>query len=185
MKTMKGPKKIEIDVEMSGGPMSAMADEAEYADEQQFMEMAPEGKFTPKALMPLVKETNKMLPLFGQTPDYPAIREELGQLPVDFVRVLSMFKAAVDDAIEADVVTPDMAIDLSVIKDDSGLMLLAGKLNSLQKSMEFKRFLKEPMKEEEEMTTVDEERTPMPEMADEEIDETCYEEQCLKWLMKK
>lgn len=172
IKNMKGPKKVEIEVEMSGGPMSDMADEAEYMDEQKFMEMAPKGKFTPKALTSLVKETNKMLPLFGQTGDYPQIREELGQLPVDFVRVLSMFKAAVDDAIEADVVTPDMAIDLSVIKDDSGLMLLAGKLNSLQKSMQFKRFLKEPMKEEEEMSTVDEERTPMPEMADEEMDET-------------
>jgi hypothetical protein len=150
MKTMKGPKKVEIEVEMSGGPMSDMAEEAEYMDEQKFMEMAPKGKFTPKALTPLVKETNKLLPLFGQTGDYPVIREELGQLPIDFVRVLSMFKAAVDDAIEADVVTPDMAIDLSGIKDDIGLMLLAGKLNSLQKSMEFKRFLKEPMKEEEE-----------------------------------
>ena len=146
---MKGPKKVEIEVEMNGGPMSGMAQEAEYADEQQFMEMAPKGKFTPKALMPLVKETNKLLPLFGQEPNYPALREELGQLPTDFVRVLSMFKAAVDDAIEADVLSPDMAIDFAVIKDDSGLMLLAGKLNQLQKSMEFKRFLKEPMKEEE------------------------------------
>lgn len=147
---MKG-KKLEVEVSMEGGPVSGMTQEAEYMDEQKFMEMAPKGKFTPRALMPLVKETNKLLPLFGQEPNYPALKEELGQLPTDFVRVLSMFQAAVDDAIAADVLAPDMKIDFSAIKDDSGLMLLAGKLNQLQKSMEFKRFLKEPSKEEESM----------------------------------
>ena len=40
--------------------------------------------------------------------------------------------------------------------------------------MEFKRFLKEPRPEEETMT-VDEERTPMPEMAEDEIDATFME----------
>jgi hypothetical protein len=167
---MKMPKKIGIEVEVQGGPMQGMVSEAESVDEQMFEEMAPKGKFTPKALMPLVKETNKLLPLFGQTGDYPALREELPQLPTDFVRVLSMFKAAVDDAINSDVLSPDMAIDFSAIKDDSGLILLSGKLNQIGKSMEFKRFLKEPPKEEEEEITYDEERTPMPEMGDEEAD---------------
>ena len=148
---MKGPKKLEVEVSMEGGPMSGMADEAAMADEEMYMELAPKGKFTPKALMPLVKETNKLLPLFGQTANYPALKETLTELPTDFVRVLSMFKAAVDDAIAADAVSPDMELDFSGVKDDSGLMLLAGKLNVLGKSMEFKRFLKEPMKEEESM----------------------------------
>jgi hypothetical protein len=173
---MKSPKKIEVEVEMNGepGPVSGMADEAMMADEENYDAMAPKGKFTPRGLGPLVKETNKLLPLFGQTPDYPMIEEELTQLPTDFVRVLSMFVAAVDDAIEADVLSPEMALTFDGVTDDRSLMLMAGKLNQIGKSMEFKRFLKEPRPEEETMT-VDEERTPMPEMAEDEIDATFME----------
>lgn len=173
MKNMKGPKKIEVEVELEmngkSGPVSGMGDAATAADEENYDAIAPKGKFTPRGLGPLVKETNKLLPLFGQTPDYPMIKEELGELPTDFVRVLSMFVAAVDDAIEADVLDPEMALTFDGITDDRSLMLMAAKLNQIGKSMEFKRFLKEP-KPEEEMMTVDEERTPMPEMADDEID---------------
>jgi len=166
---MKKEPKVEIEIEMGNSPLKAMGEGAAEAEEGMFEEMAPKGKFTPKGLNALVVTTNKMLPLFGQEPTYPQLKEALGQLPTDFVRILSMFAAAVDDAIASDVLTPDMSLDFSGVKDDTGLMMLAGKMNSILKSMEFKRFLKEPKPEEEEMS-YDEEKTPMPEMAEEAAD---------------
>jgi len=172
MKMMKGDKmkkmpKVEIEVEMEG-PASGMGDAATEADDETYATIAPKGKFTPKGLGPLVKATNTLLPLFGQSPDYPSITENITELPTDFVRVLSMFVAAVDDAIEADMLDESMALSFDGITDDRALMLMAAKLGQIAKSMEFKRFLKEPKPEEEE--TYDEERTPMPEMADEAAD---------------
>jgi len=167
---MKGPKKIEIEVEMEGGkgPLGMMGAEAEDAEEGMYDEMAPKGKFTPRGLAPLVKAANALLPLFGQTPDYPALNEPLTQLPNDLVRVLSMVVAAVDDAIAAEAVGPDVAIVLDGVTDDRALMLLAAKMTALAKDREFKRFLNEPGPAPE--ANVDEERTPMPEMADEAAD---------------
>jgi len=168
---MKMPK-VEVEVEMESGgpkgPMGMMGAEAEDAEEGMYEEMTPKGKFSPKGLMPLVKAANALLPLFGQTPDYPALNEPMTELPVDMTRVLSMFIAAVDDAMEADALGPDMALSLDGVVDDRGLMLLAAKIGALAKDKEFKRFLKEPG--EMKAPALDEERTPMPEMADEAAD---------------
>jgi len=168
---MKGPKKVEVEIEMNGegpkGPMSGMAQGAEMEEEDMYGEMTPKGKFTPKGLQPLVKATNILLPLFGQTPDYPAMKEAVGEIPVDLFRVLTMFAAAVDDAISNEIIAPEMKLSFDGLRDDSGLMLLAGKLSKLALDREFKKFLKEPAPEAE-APTVDEERTPMPEMGEEE-----------------
>jgi len=167
-------KNMKVSIEMMGNepsPVSGMTDEAQYEDESTMNEMAPKGKFTPKGLGPLVKNTNIMLPLFGQTPDYPMIAEEVNQLPTDFFRILSMFKAAVDDAIAEEIVGADMAIDFNTLKDDTSLMLLAGKLNQLAKNKEFKKFLKEPPKNETKATEAGEEGgMPEEEMSSENAD---------------
>ena len=167
---MKMPK-VEVEVEMENegkGPMAGMAAEAEDSEEGMYEETAPKGKFSPKGLMPLVKAANALLPAFGQTPDYPALKEPMTQLPTDLTRVLSMFIAAVDDAVSAEAVDPQMTLSLDGVTDDRGLMLLAAKIDALAKNKDFKRFLKEPGPMPE--ANVDEERTPTPEMADEAAD---------------
>ena len=130
-------------------PMGAEVEGAEEADQAMFEEMAPKGNFTSRGLSPLVKATNKLLPLFDQTPDYPEV-PDTKQLPPDFTRILAMFAGAVGDAISEEVLNPEMAIQLDNVRDDSGLMALAGKLDMLSKDRDFKKFLKEPMEEEEE-----------------------------------
>lgn len=140
-------KGMDIKIEIGKGkpgPVTGMAQEAEMSDEQNYDAMSPTGNFTPKGLSALVKATNIMLPLFGQTGDYPMLNQPLKKLPTDFTRVLTMFKAATDDAIAEEVIGSDMAIDFEMLKDDSSLMLLAGKLNQLAKNKDFKKFLKEP-----------------------------------------
>lgn len=167
---MKMPKvEIEMEMDEEEGPASGMGAAAAEAEDDMMEEMAPKGKFTPKGLAPLVKAANALLPLFGQTGDYPMITETVTVIPTDLFRVLSMFAAAVDDAIAGDMVDGEMAMDFSGVRDDSSLMLLAGKLSKLAANRDFKKFLKEPMAPKEE-SKVDEERTPMPKMTPEDED---------------
>jgi hypothetical protein len=142
-------------------PVAEMLNEAELADEEMYDKMSPTGEFTKKGLNNLVSATNRLLPVFGQTPDYPTFTEDLTKLPTDFVRVLSMFADAVDDAMEAEVVGADMALSLDAISDDLSLTAAASKLDALSRNKEFKKFLKEPYaksesKEKEEIGPVKE-----------------------------
>lgn len=145
---------------------------AEEADAEMYEAMAPRGDFTSRGLDPLVKATNKLLPAFDQTPDYPQV-EDTNVLPTDFVRVLAMFQAAVEDAIANDVVRPEMRIDLDNVRDDTALMTIAGKLDMLSQDRAFKSFLKEPMEEDELEEGMEEmgEEEMMPEMTMEEEDD--------------
>lgn len=142
-------KKIEIKI---GGPIEGAnapeVEEVQAEDAKMVGELSPKGNFTGRGLAPLVKSTNKLLPLFGQTGDYPQLARNLKQLPEDFTRVLLMFKTAVDDAIAEEVVGPEMAINLDAIVDDTTLMALSGKLDMLSRTREFKKFLSEPPKQE-------------------------------------
>lgn len=130
---------MEMEIEIQG---------AEQDDEMMFDDMAPEGNYTPKALNNLVKATNRLLPLFDQTPDYPTFNEPLTKLPTDFVRVLMMFSGAIDDAIANDMIDEEMSFELQEITDDAMINMLAGKVNNLVNSKEFKRYLKEMPNEE-------------------------------------
>lgn len=130
---------MEMEIEIQG---------AEEDDEMMFDDMAPEGNYTPKALNNLVKATNRLLPLFDQTPDYPTFNEPLTKLPTDFVRVLMMFSGAIDDAIANDMIDEEMSFELQEITDDAMINMLAGKVNNLVNSKEFKRYLKEMPDEE-------------------------------------
>jgi hypothetical protein len=88
------------------------------------------------------------------------------KLPTDFTRILSMFVAAVDDAIDEGILNPEMKIDLAQVRDDAGLMSLSGKIEMLAKDREFKRFLQEDQKEEEQAPEMEEEMAMSPEEED-------------------
>jgi len=158
---------IGIGARPAGAPLAEDLGAAEEADEAMYEEMAPRGNFTSRGLDPLVKATNKLLPLFDQSPDYPMV-EDTDVLPTDFVRILAMFSGAIDDAIANDVLREEMAFDLSTVIDDSGLMTLAGKLDMLSKDRDFKKFLSEPYEAEEEMDMETEEEPEM--MSEEDMD---------------
>jgi hypothetical protein len=151
----KTPKQeMEVEIKLGGrdprsSPVAEDLNDLEMEDDDLYASMAPKGVFTSRGLTPLVKVTNKMLPLFGQSPDYPTL-SDTKQLPTDFTRILAMFVNAVSDAIQEEVLSPEMAINLDTVRDDTGLMSLAGKLDMLSKDRGFKMFLKEeaPMKEE-------------------------------------
>jgi hypothetical protein len=150
---MKKKPNVEVEIQIGGrapgsSPVAEELNELEMEDEEAYAAMAPKGSFTSRGLDPLVKNVNKLLPLFGQDPSYPKIADT-SQLPTDFVRVLSMFVAAVDDAVEEGIVNPEMKIDLGMVKSDSDLMSLSGKIEMLARDREFKRFLQEEAPEEE------------------------------------
>jgi len=150
-----------------GEPMGEELEMAEEADAEMFEAMAPEGDFTSRGLDPLVRATNRMLPLFDQTGDYPMV-EDTKKLPTDFVRILAMFQQAVEEAIDEDVVNEEMRISLDDVRDDTALMTIAGKLDMLSKDREFKRFLEAPVEEEEMAEEMREETGATPMSAEEE-----------------
>jgi len=144
------PSEIEIEIQS-----------AEQEDEQGFADKAPRGMFTRKGLNNLVKATNRLLPAFEQTPDYPMFEADTEQLPTDFVRVLSMFEGAVQQAISDGVVGEDMMISLDGVSDDQALNLLAGKVTALAQNKEFKKFLKNPpAPKQEEEPSMEEQSAP-------------------------
>lgn len=149
-------------------PLAQTLNEAELADEQSYDAMAPTGKFSAKALNALVKSTNKILPLFGQTPDYPTFSQDITKFPTDFVRVLGMISQATKDAAAAEAITPDMVVSLDNLTDDRSLLVEAGRLDALSKNKDFKSFLKEPKpadglppEEEEDLTVPADEAADM------------------------
>lgn len=171
---MKGAK-IEIKIGGKGEEMEDKSPEtmgAEMADDEVYMEMAPKGNFTPKGLNNLVKAANQLLPLFGQSPDYPTFSESIKSLPTDFVRVLAMFKAAVDEAIAEGVLGEELAISFDNVIDDLSLTSLAGKISQMAKNFNFKKFLKEAPPEETRATEAGEEMgMEEEEMSDGEMDD--------------
>jgi hypothetical protein len=161
--TMTPDEKMELE-KMRAAAMSRQGDVEEMEDEAYAM-AAPKGKFSGKVANALVEATNRLLPLFGLTDKYERFDSAMmTELPVDFVRLLSMFKAAVDDAVAEGVLPEDAVIELSVIKDDAGLQGLAGRIGMAAKSPGFKRFLMRKVKE-------------APEMEEEESDEPTSEEE--------
>jgi len=123
---------------------------AEQEEEVAFAQMAPRGRFSAKALNNLVKATNRLLPKFGQTPDYPEFDGNITEFPTDFVRVLAMFQGATDDAVEQGIVDDEFAFDFENISDDANLMVLAGKINKLASDKQYDRYLRSQPTEEEE-----------------------------------
>lgn len=128
-----------------------------------FAEMAPKGSFTKGALNSLVKAHNKVSSLF-ELDTYPSFTEDIKEFPVQFVKELSMISAAVADAIAEDILDASMAIDLSTVKTDRDIASLAGRLDMIAKSKDFKKFLASPREEE---VVMEEEVAPMPEGGEE------------------
>ena len=91
---------------------------AEQDDESMYQNMAPKGNFSSKALNILVGATNKLLPLFGQSPDYPQFQEGAKVLPNDFVRVLAMFQGATNQAVDAEDVPAELDFMMEDLTDD-------------------------------------------------------------------
>ena len=143
---------------------------AEQDDEMMFAQMSPKGNFTSKALNNLVKATNRLLPLFGQTPDYPMFEGNLTEFPTEFVRVLTMFKGAVDSAVQNDLLDDELSFDMAEVQSDEMVNMLAGKINQLVNERDFKRYLKETTAEEEVEEEEVEEVEPDGEMVEEDID---------------
>lgn len=163
-----------IDLETMGKEVQQRQGEVEEKEDMLYEKASPKGKFSGKSLNALVQAVNRLTPLFGIKDTYPAFGDQsMTELPAEFVRLLSMFKAAISDAIEEGILPEDAMIDLAVITDDNGIQALAGRIGMAAKSGGFKRFLNQktggaksaPTEKETEM----EEETDMPEDKTEDL----------------
>ena len=154
MQYKDNPKRSMGDDMMAVEPAVALSVEIESAegeDEMMYEEMAPSGRYSRKSLNNLVAATNRLLPLFEQTPDYPQFDGDLdGKLPTDFVRVLAMFQGAVNAAVDADVLDSEMDFVMEDMTDDTALQSIAGKITAISGNREFRSFLRNPPEIEEE-----------------------------------
>ncbi len=141
----------------------------EEQDAQEYSDTAPTGDFSNKSLNNLVKASNKLLPAFDQEPTYPTFSEDATVLPEDFVRVLSMFQGASNEAADQDVVDDELRVVLSDIVDDASLTATAAKVDSLSRNKDFKKWLKSPQEVVVGEDEADEEKTPLP--TEEEVDQ--------------
>jgi hypothetical protein len=119
------------------------AGELDSLRQQTFETAAPSGVYSSKALTRIVKEVNKLLPLFDEEPVAELTEDVDGPMPVELVRVLSMINAAASDA-----GMEEHTFELADVVSDDELSLVTGKVNALSKSGEFKSFLRSPQKEE-------------------------------------
>ena len=123
--------------------------QVEDAEDTQYEMVAPKGNFSAKGLNALVDASNKLAPMFGLDA-YPRFTEDQVSLPPEFMRLLSMFTAAIEDAIEDGVLPEDSALVFDGITDDRGLQMIAGRLIMAAKNGQFKRFLSKKEKPESE-----------------------------------
>lgn len=160
---------------MAQGEAEGMVDQLRMAEEEEMQAMAPTGDFSKSALNSLVRAHNKVSSLFDME-TYPDFSEGLEEFPARFVRELMMIAQAVSDAIDADILDGEMMIDLEGVSSDRDLALLAGRLESISKSKEFKRFLKEASEVDDEPVEDKEEASvPAEEASDEDIDRLMME----------
>lgn len=112
----------------------------EYEEEMDatFSEQAPKGKFGKSILNELVTAFRDIQRLMGFEGEdlYPMFESDQTEFPPEFVRGLAMLAKAAEDYGQ-----PGM-IDLSGIRDNSGVATLAAKVRALADDPEFEKFLK-------------------------------------------
>ena len=123
--------------------------EQDMMQEQAMTQMAPQGKFSMRALNQLVKELNVVLELFGET--YPEFAEDITVFPEEFVTALSMVQSAAEDS------EVGLELEFAEIKDDRDLAIIAGRLRKLGQSKEFQKFLADNSLTPEDEVMVEEE----------------------------
>jgi len=116
-------------------------------------EFSPSGEFSKSAMNDLVKVALKLQPMFGLEADYPTFDTDITDFPIEFVRLLLMFKQAVDDAIAEGILDDELAFSLDEVYDDTDVKLITNRLTSASRSKPFKKFLTKaaPKEEEEEV----------------------------------
>jgi hypothetical protein len=119
------------------------ASSKDYEDEMDavFVEKAPKGKFSKATMNELVRAFRSAQTLmgFGEEDMYPEFTEQVvSEFPPEFVRGLAMLATAAEDYGQ-----PGL-IDLSAVRTDAEVAMLASKILSLVEDPEFVAFLEAP-----------------------------------------
>lgn len=126
----------ELDTTQTEQALLGQAKELDVAEDIATNRVTSQGTFTSAGLNALVDAMNTVLPLFG-LPEYPRFEAEATAIPTEFAKLITMVSEAAKAA-----GLEEFAIELTEFKDDKSLKMAAGKLKSLAKKSEFKRFLK-------------------------------------------
>lgn len=154
--------------------VQALQEEA-AADDMMYEKTAPQGQFTLGAMNQLMESAEGFANAAGMDIQLgrlgkadvstTALGKESVQMPPSLMRILQMAKKMLEDAVDANVVDPDRAFTFDGVNSDTGLRMLATKLDLAQEDRGFRRWLSEAPEE-----TPDEEagEEPAPEEQPEE-----------------
>jgi len=154
----------EADIRPMRNQMEEATAEADMAQEEEYESLSPSGEFSKSAMNGMIKEYNKVMPVFGLD-KYENVAEDMQVFPADLTRGFAMISSATQDALEADAIDSELLITLDGVSDDRDLLVLSGKLGLLAKSKDFKRYLREsPAEEEEEVSVEDTMQEPVADL---------------------
>jgi hypothetical protein len=151
-KELKSPELKQVSVSIS---------EVENEEEGLLSDMAPKGEWSMEAMNIFLESLNKVAALFS-LPAFDKVKEVVTVIPTPTVKALIMIQDAVGDAVEQDVVSPDLAFDVSALTNDNDLGLLGGKLDLLARDKELRRFLKESPETGEAQAEPEDNTSPEP-----------------------
>lgn len=121
----------EMTPEAAMGEAQSLGMEEQMAADNLFSTAAPTGRFSANALNAVVEAFNEVLVSVGIPDPYPEFQQGQRTLPGQFVRGLAM---VADLAEQTGVPNP---VDLSNVKDDTDLNLLAARLEQLATNEKF------------------------------------------------
>ena len=132
--------------------MSSLIEQGNAATDDLVDELAITGDYSDAGLGRLIAGLNAILPCFGVTEklDKGLKLDEDGRIPMEVNRYVLASADAINDAVELEILDPEMAVDLDGITDDTALTQLSGLLRTASVDKAFKKFLKEPADEIEE-----------------------------------
>ena len=99
--------------------------------------------FSKGAMNRLVKAFNKLKDAYGLQETYPDFTSDITVFPTEFVKLLSMVTASTQEAASQDVIEPKDTVSLDGIVKDTGVLMLASKLEALASYRPFKMWLVE------------------------------------------
>lgn len=147
---------METDTSLEAQGIAPLIEEATAAANELTSAMAPAGPFTAPAIRDAVNALSQCLQHFGPASKdmITALKdlkaEDSEELPDAIAQAIDPVMSAINDAVAEDVLDAEMSINLDGLSGDAALREIATRARMAAGSRDFRKFLKEEVKEEEE-----------------------------------
>lgn len=120
--------------------LEASAQGVQDSEDQMYMDMIPDAIFDPSTLKSYTDALNSASKLFDAPGDLEV--SEDGMLTVPHMRTMLMIQSAASEAADLGELDPELVPEIPM--DDTQMDIETGRIKSLERSRDFKRFLRAP-----------------------------------------